>query len=94
MPADLIGTWTASPAKGVSIALSLDANKGFSWKVNDRGQTREFTGQATFDNSTLALAPSDQPPMVGTVTRNDEGHIVFKAAGGPPNDPGLTFAKS
>jgi hypothetical protein len=94
VPAELIGTWTASPAKDVTIALALDQNKGFSWKVTDRGQAREFRGQATFDNNTLALVPSDQPPMVGTVSRPDDGHLVFKAMGAPPNDPGLTFGKS
>jgi len=94
VPAELIGTWTASPAKDVTIALALDQNKGFSWKVTDRGQAREFRGQATFDNNTLALVPPDQPPMVGTVSRPDDGHLVFRAMGAPPNDPGLTFGKS
>jgi hypothetical protein len=94
VPAELIGTWTASPAKDVTIALSLDQNKGFTWKVTDRGQLRQFSGQATFDNGTLALAPPDQPPMVGAVSQSDGGHFVFKAMGGPPNDPGLTFGKS
>jgi thioredoxin-like negative regulator of GroEL len=94
VPADLLGTWSASPAKDVTIALVLDQSKGFSWKVTDRGQSREFHGQATFDNGTLALIPPDRPPMVGTISRNDDGHFVFKAVGGPPNDPGLTFGKS
>jgi len=94
VPADLVGTWTASPTKDVTIALALDQNKGFSWKVTDHGQPREFRGQATFDNNTLALVPPDQPPMVGTVNRTDDGHLVFKAIGAPANDPGLTFGKS
>ncbi|MGO9922619.1 MAG: hypothetical protein ACLQIB_48980 [Isosphaeraceae bacterium] len=96
VPAGLIGTWTASPAKDVTIALALDQKKGFSWKVTDRGQAREFRGQATFDNNTntLALVPPDQPPMVGTLRRSDDGHLVFKAMGAPANDPGLTFGKS
>jgi hypothetical protein len=94
VPAELIGTWTTSPAKDVTIALTLDQNKGFSWKVTDRGQSRQFGGQATFDNGTLALTPPDQPPMVGAVSQSDGGHFVFKAMGGPPNDPGLTFGKS
>jgi thioredoxin-like negative regulator of GroEL len=94
VPAELVGSWSASPAKDVTIALALNQNSGFSWKVTDRGQTREFAGRATFDNGTLALAPPDQPPMVGSVSRSDDGHFVFKAMGGPPNDPGLAFGKS
>ena len=55
VPAKLVGTWTASPAKDVTISLALDPGKGFTWKVTDRGQSRQFQGQATFDNDVLAL---------------------------------------
>ncbi|HLH28739.1 MAG TPA: hypothetical protein VKW77_07470, partial [Acidimicrobiales bacterium] len=93
VPARLAGTWTASPVKDVTIALTLDPGQGFTWKVTDRGQPRQFQGAATFDNDILALAPPDQPPMVGTVSWKDDAHFQFKAVGAPPNDPGLTFGK-
>ena len=93
MPARLVGAWTASPARDVTISLTLAQDKGFTWKVTDRGQSRQFQGQATFDNDVLALAPPDQPPMVGTVTWKDDGHFQFTAVGAPANDPGLTFGK-
>ena len=93
VPAKLVGAWTASPAKDVTISLSLNQEKGFTWKVTDRGQSRQFQGEATFDNDVLALTPPDQPPMVGTVTWKDDGHFQFKAVGAPPSDPGLTFGK-
>jgi tetratricopeptide (TPR) repeat protein len=93
VPDKLMGTWTAIPANGVTIALSLDTDKGFSWKVTDHGQTHEFKGSATFGGDALALAASDQPPMVGTVSWKDDSHFQFKALGAPPSDPGLSFGK-
>jgi Tetratricopeptide repeat len=93
VPAKLVGAWTASPANNVTIVLSLSQDKGFTWKVTDRGQSRQFQGEATFDNDVLALTPPDQPPMVGTVSWRDDAHFQFKAIGAPPNDPGLTFGK-
>ncbi|MBV8558521.1 MAG: tetratricopeptide repeat protein [Planctomycetaceae bacterium] len=93
VPARLVGAWTANPVKDVTITLTLDQEKGFAWKVGDRGQAREFKGQATFDNDTLALVPPDQPPMVGTVAWKDDGHFQFKALGAPTGDPGLLFGK-
>jgi hypothetical protein len=93
IPARLVGTWNASPAKDVTISLAMDQDRGFTWKVTDRGQSRQFQGMATSDNDVLALAPPDQPPMVGTVTWKDDDHFQFKAVGAPPSDPGLTFGK-
>jgi hypothetical protein len=93
VPTKLVGAWTASPANDVAISLSLEQPKGFTWKVTDRGQSREFRGEATFDNDVLALAPPDQPPMVGTVTWKDDTHFQFRALGAPSSDPGLTFGK-
>ena len=93
VPARFMGAWTASPAKDVTISLSLEPDKGFTWKVTDRGQSRQFQGQATFEKDVLALSPADQPPMVGTVTWKDDAHFQFKAVGAPANDPGLVFSK-
>jgi tetratricopeptide (TPR) repeat protein len=93
VPAQLAGTWSASPAKDVTISLAMDPEEGFTWKVTERGQSRQFQGAATFDNDVLALSPPDQPPMVGTVAWKDDAHFQFKAIGAPPNDPGLTFSK-
>lgn len=65
----------------------------FTWKVTDRGRSRQFQGAATFDKDVLALAPADQPPMVGMVAWKDDDHFQFKALGAPPDDPGLVFGK-
>jgi hypothetical protein len=77
----------------VAITLSLGNDKGFTWKVSNRGQARQFQGEATFGNEVLALTPPDQPPMAGTVTWQDDAHFQFRALGAPPEDPGLAFGK-
>ncbi len=92
-PAKLVGAWKASPAQGVTIALTVDDKGAFAWSVDDRGRAREFRGTATFGDDTLALVPPDQPPMVGKVTWKDDTHFQFQALGGPPSDPGLSFGR-
>lgn len=81
VPARLVGDWTATPAKDVTIKLSFDNNRGFAWKVSDRGQVREFRGSVTYDNEILAMTPPDQPPMAGNVTWKDDQHFQFRAIG-------------
>jgi len=93
VPAKLVGSWTAKPVPVVTITLTLAKEKDFTWNVVDRGQSREFRGEATFDNETLVLAPPDQPPMAGKVTWKDDGQFEYKALGAPVADPGLNFSK-
>jgi tetratricopeptide (TPR) repeat protein len=93
VPANLIGTWTATPAQGVTITMNLVDDKSFAWKVVEKGQTREFKGEAHSDNGVLALNSPDLPPMVANVTSTDAAHFKFKAVGSPAEDPGLNFSK-
>jgi hypothetical protein len=93
VPANLIGTWTASPAQGVTITLSIPDDKSFTWKVIERGQAREFKGDAGFDKDVLALVPPEMPPMVAKITSRDPSHFNFRAVGTTSDDPGLDFGK-
>ena len=93
VPANLLGTWTASPAPDVTISLNVSDDKSFTWKVVEKGQSREFKGDASFDKEVLALAPPEMPPMVAKVTFKDPAHFNFKAVGSPSDDPGLNFGK-
>ncbi len=93
VPTNLIGSWNATPARDVTITLNLIDDKSFSWKVVEKGQTREFKGEAHFDKDILALVAPEMPPMVAKVTSNDAAHFNFKAVGTPSDDPGLNFGK-
>ncbi len=59
----------------------------------EKGQAREFKGEATFDKDILALVAPEMPPMVAKVTWKDAAHFNFKAVGTPSDDPGLNFGK-
>ena len=93
VPANLVGTWTATPAPDVKLTLTLAGDKSFTWNVNEKGQTREFKGEPTFDNDTIALVTPEMPPMLAKVTFKDPAHFNFKAVGGPAEDRGLDFGK-
>jgi tetratricopeptide (TPR) repeat protein len=95
VPANLVGAWTASPAPEVTITLTVIDDKTFGWKVVEKGQTREFKGDATFDKDkeVIALIAAEMPPMVAKVSFKDPAHFNFKAVGTPSDDPGLDFGK-
>ena len=43
----LEGTWTASPSKDSTIALTISADGKFTWKVTHPGQSHQIAGQST-----------------------------------------------
>lgn len=91
----LAGTWTASPDKGSTIALSFAAQGDFTWKVTTQGQAHSLAGQSTYGSGVLTLVQAEGgPPMVGRVTWQDADHFVFQALGGGTGDPGLSFSRS
>ena len=93
VPANLVGTWTASPAADVTITLALVDDKSFNWKVVEKGQAREFKGEAKFADDVLALISPTMPPMVAKVAWKDAGHFNFKAVSTPADDKGLDFGR-
>ena len=90
----LAGDWSASPNADTSIALSIKNDNSFSWKVTQKSQPHTLSGTLALGNDVLTLAPSTGDPLVGRVTMPDANTLTFKAMGGPPNDPGLTFKKA
>jgi tetratricopeptide (TPR) repeat protein len=89
----IAGNWTASPSQDNKITLVIGQDGMFTWKVNTKGQEREFKGTSTFGNGLLTLAPTQGPPMVGHVSWRDPDHFTFQVSGGP-EDPGLTFSRA
>jgi tetratricopeptide (TPR) repeat protein len=93
-PGKLAGTWMASPAKDVAITLQVQPDNAFTWTVRQKGQAQPIEGKYTFEDGLLTLAPStNAQPLVGQVAWSDPSHFTFKLAGGPPGDPGLSFAQ-
>jgi hypothetical protein len=90
----LVGDWSASPNADTSIALSIKNDNSFSWKVTQKNTPHTLSGTLSFGNDVLTLVPSTGDPLVGRVSMADANTLTFKAMGGPPNDPGLTFKKA
>jgi tetratricopeptide (TPR) repeat protein len=90
---NLAGNWTAKTAQDETITLAVGPDGTFTWKLNAKGQEREYKGTTSLGNGLLTLAPAQGPPMVGHVTWRDPDHFTFQVHGGP-DDPGLTFARS
>jgi hypothetical protein len=92
--ASINGTWTAEPNPDTRVALTIRPDGKFTWQLNQKGQTREFTGTSSFGSGVLTLVPDKTPPIVGRVSWTDPNHITFRVLGDRPDAPGLTFTKS
>jgi tetratricopeptide (TPR) repeat protein len=90
----LEGTWTAQPSNDTTITLTLGEQGHFIWKVTQNGHDRQIEGNSSFANGILTLAQDQNNALVGDINWQDDSHFQFKAVGGGPSDPGLSFTKS
>jgi len=91
--ASLSGTWTAHPSDDTTVTLTMQPGGSFTWKVNAKGQPREFAGSSSFGAGVLTLVPDKMPPLVGRLSWADPDHMTFRVVGEGPESPGLSFAK-
>ena len=91
----LEGTWTAAPSKDTTITLAVTSDGKFTWTVTPKGQqAKQLEGHSTYSSNVLTLVQGQGgPPMVGEVTKTDNDHFTFQAAGGGTADPGLAFSR-
>jgi tetratricopeptide (TPR) repeat protein len=92
-PDNLIGKWKATPAPGLSIALSLEKDGAFTWDVDEKGEKQSLQGRAGFQDGVLALDQGNGPPLVGKVTQEGADKFTFRPAGVADNAPALTFTR-
>lgn len=90
----IAGVWSAKPAQGVEITLTVGDDNKFSWKVTQQGSPREFKGESSYANHILTLTQSAGPAMVGELTWKDDNSFNFKVPGNAAGDPGLEFTRS
>jgi tetratricopeptide (TPR) repeat protein len=90
---NLVGSWKASPAKDVTIALVVGQDGQFTWTVTQQGKSQPISGNYTYDQGVLTLNQAKGDPLAGTVAWQDDSHFTFQAQGGGPNDSGLAFSK-
>ena len=90
----LNGSWKSSPAPGVTIEATLQADKHFTWKFTDRWTGQSFNGTYTLQGDNLVLTRDDDgQKMDGTVTMSGDKGFRFRLRNTDPNDPGLEFSK-
>ena len=93
-PANLVGTWTATPDPKVSITLTLAEDGAFSWAVTQAKRTQTIQGRAAFQDDVLVLGQEDGPPLTGKVRLDPaSGAFTFKPPGSAADVAGLNFTK-
>jgi hypothetical protein len=91
--ATLTGTWKASPAKDVQIALTLREDKTFTWKFTTNGKSQDFSGKYELGDKSLALARNDGESMDGSLEREGSTGFKFRMNDADADDPGLSFSR-
>jgi tetratricopeptide (TPR) repeat protein len=92
-PANITGAWRAPAVGGGTIDLSLGSDGRFSWKFARPDKTQSFDGKYELAGTTLVLEYNNGGTMVAKLNAEGPDRFSFKMVGGPPNDPGLTFAR-
>ena len=95
-PGKLAGTWTTTQSPGAKVALSIQDDGTFTWTATNPGKpAMNIVGKSTFadDILTLTAQGGQNGALVGRVAWQDAGNFTFRVVGGPPNDPGLKFAR-
>jgi hypothetical protein len=92
----LAGSWSATPAKDAKITLAIQDGGAFTWTATSPGKLpMNIAGKSTFADGVLTLAAQggQNGALVGQVAWQDADNFSFRLVGGPPNDPGLKFAR-
>jgi hypothetical protein len=91
--ASIAGTWNAHPAADTTISLTVQPEGQFTWRVEQKGKSQQFSGASTFGEGLLTLVQEKGPVLVGRVSWKDASHMTFRVVGDGPDDPGLSFSK-
>jgi hypothetical protein len=90
----LAGTWIADKGAGRKVALVFKNDGTYTWTYDKGGQSQEFSGEYSMNDNGFLVLSAEESQMVAIVELPKENELKFVLAGGPPGDPGLTFAKS
>lgn len=90
-PIDLVGAWRAARPNG-TVDLSLQPDGGFTWQFGPDDNRMDRKGTWSLANDLLVLESPVEGALVGRVTPISNRRFTLKLVGGPPDDPGMTFA--
>ncbi|MCP5544322.1 MAG: hypothetical protein H7A49_10515 [Akkermansiaceae bacterium] len=89
----LAGTWVSDKGDQGKVTLALKGDGTFSWTYEKSGKANEFAGDFSMNDNGLLVLDSDESQMVAAVEMPQDNEMKFVLAGGPPGDPGLSFAR-
>ena len=90
----IVGTWTAQPAKDVTLQATFQADRTFSWTFFVNGKPKSFAGTYSLNGKSLVMVRDGSNEKVeGLLTLNDPSNFNLKANGSEPGDTGLSFAR-
>ena len=92
-PGSIVGSWTARRNDNSVFHLTITPESRFQWKYQRGDDSRAFGGTSKMQNNVLVLTQDNGQSMAGRVIPASEGTgFRFLLIGGPPGDPGLSFA--
>jgi tetratricopeptide (TPR) repeat protein len=93
-PAELTGTWKASPSPDTAVTLAIEPDGAYTWSITNKGQQQHsITGHAHYVNDVLSLTQENGPPLAGKIDSKEANKFVFHLMGGGNKAPALTFTK-
>jgi hypothetical protein len=93
-PAELTGTWKATPSPDITVTLVLQTDGAYAWDVAKKGrQQQAITGHAVYVNDVLSLTREGGPSLAGKIESKDASKFVFRLMGGGNKAPALTFTR-
>jgi tetratricopeptide (TPR) repeat protein len=91
-PAEMMGTWKASPSADITITLKLETDGAFQWDVAHKGQPDgSISGRAYYLDNVLSLTQENGPPLAGKIESKEPNKFSMRLMGGRNNAPALTF---
>lgn len=90
----LTGTWVSDKGKDGKITLNFKQDGKFVWNFTKDAKPNEFGGEYSINDDGLLVLEGENSQMVAKVALPQDQQMKFVLSGGPPNDPGLAFAKS
>ena len=89
----LTGTWVSDRGPQGTVTLVFKEGGKFAWTFKKGEKTSEFGGSFSINETGLLVLDAEQSQMVAAVELPKDNEMKFVLAGGPPDDPGLIFAK-
>lgn len=89
-PDKLVGTWVSKRGEGI-IKLVLTEDGKFTWTFDKGDKAGDLSGEFGIAEDNLLVLSSEDSQLVGEVTFAEDSKLSFTLAGGPRDDPGLTF---